>query len=189
MRKFRLNIFTAFAISSMLLVFLANPLSAGDKEQETASLNEHLEPFRPYIGKTWRGEAANSTPDKPVVDISRWERAMNGQAIRILHSLNDGEYGGETIIVWDAKKESLVFYYFTTGGFYTHGTVWFEEGKMISHEYVVGNENGITEVKAIGEVLPDGRMHSTSQYLKNGNWEDGHEFYYSEAPGAEVIFR
>ena len=60
---------------------------------------------------------------------------------------------------------------------------------MIGHEYVVGNENGITEVKAIGEILGDGRLHSASQYLKNGACEDGHEFYYTEAPGAEVIFR
>ena len=69
-------------------------------------LSENLKPFENYIGKTFKGEFANSTPEKPVYDISNWERALNGNAIRILHSVNNGEYGGESIIMWNAKKES-----------------------------------------------------------------------------------
>ena len=79
-------------------------------------------------------------------------------------------YGGETIIMWDPQKKSMVFFYFTTAGFFTQGTMKFENGKFISHEYVTGNKQGITEVKAIGEKLPDGRMSSKSQYLKEGKW-------------------
>ena len=45
-------------------------LSAADQPV----LNEHLEILRPLLGKTWRGEFKNSTPEKPVVDIARWER-------------------------------------------------------------------------------------------------------------------
>lgn len=152
-------------------------------------LAEPLRPFAPYIGKTWRGEFANSTPDKPVIDISRWERALNGQAIRTLHSVNNGEYGGEMILFWDKQKESLVFYYFTTAGFYTTGTCKFEDGKFISHEVVTGNQDGITEVKAIGEILADGKMRSSSQYLKNGEWVQGHEVLYVEDASAQVIFK
>lgn len=46
------------------------------------------------------------------VDIQRWELALNGQAVRILHSINDGEYGGESLLVWDRDRRSLVFHYF-----------------------------------------------------------------------------
>jgi hypothetical protein len=91
--------------------------------------------------------------------------------------------------MWDAEKESLVFFYFTTAGFYTEGTFTVESGQFTSHEFVTGNENGITEVKATGEVLPDGRLHSKAKYYKNGEWVDGHEFYYTEAPGEKVIFK
>lgn len=42
-------------------------------------VNEHLKPFLPFVGKTWRGEFANSTPETPVVDVSRWELVLNGQ--------------------------------------------------------------------------------------------------------------
>ena len=51
--------------------------------------------------------------------------------------------------MWDAKLGSLVFWYFTTAGFYTQTTVIIEDGKLVSHEKVTGNENGITEVKSI----------------------------------------
>ncbi|MFN0069033.1 MAG: hypothetical protein ACKVYV_15520, partial [Limisphaerales bacterium] len=76
----------------LLAILLAFALTASAAEEK--KLHPKLEPFRLLLGKTWRGEFKNSTPEKPVIDVSRWERAMNGQAIRILHSINQGEYGG-----------------------------------------------------------------------------------------------
>lgn len=65
----------------------------------------------------------------------------------------------------------------------------FDDGKFISHEVVSGNNDGVTEVKSVGEILPDGRLRSSAQYLKNGEWVDGHSFVYVEDPAAEVIFK
>lgn len=152
-------------------------------------LAEPLQPLKPFLGKTWKGEFANSTPEKPVIDVSRWERALNGQAVRILHSINNGEYGGESLVFWDKEKQSLVFYYFTTAGFFTTGTIKFENGKMISHEYVKGNAEGTTEVKATGEITHEGKMISKAEYFKNGKWQPGHEVTYVEDPSAQVIFK
>jgi hypothetical protein len=156
---------------------------------ETAPLAKELEPFRPHLGKTWRGEFKNSTPEKPVVDISRWERALNGQAIRVFHSINDGAYGGESIIRWDKEKASLVFHYFTTAGFMTTGTMTFTDGKMISHEKVSGSANGVTEVRATSEFRRDGTLFVKAEYLKNGEWSVGRETTYREQPKAEVKFK
>ena len=161
---------------------------AGDPVSDKP-LNEHLEPLRPFLGKTWRGEFANSTPERPVIDVSRWERALNGNAIRILHSINKGEYGGETIVFYDNAKETLAYYYFTTAGFYTTGTFTIDGNALTGHEYVTGSTEGVTEVKSTGTIRPDGTMHSKAQYLKNGEWVDGHEVTYVEAPEAEVVFR
>ena len=77
---------------------------------DTFPLSEHLTPFAPYVGKTFKGKFAHSTAEKPVYDISHWERALNGNAIRILHSVNNGEYGGESTIMCDTEKESSVSY-------------------------------------------------------------------------------
>src|SRR5262245_58939948 len=93
-----------------------------------AELTSRLAALAPLVGKTWRGVFPESKPDKPVVDVSRFEVALNGQAVRNLHSINDGEYGGETLIVWDQEKKAIVFYYFTTAGFYTTGTIAAEDG-------------------------------------------------------------
>ena len=80
---------------------------------ETYSLIEPLEPFRPFLGRRWRGEFKNSKPEKPVFDVARWERALNDKAVRVLHSVNDGSYGGESIIQWDSESRRIVLYYYT----------------------------------------------------------------------------
>ncbi len=156
---------------------------------ETGKLNEHLEVLRPFLGRTWRGEMKNSTPEKPVVDVARWERALNGQAVRVLHSINAGEYGGETLIFWSAEKKSLVYHYFTTAGFQTEGVASVEAGKVTSTEKVKGGANGITEVKAVSELRADGSMVTSSQYFKDGQWVPGHAATYREDSKADVVFR
>ena len=123
------------------------------------------------------------------MDVSRWERALNGKAVRILHSINEGVYGGESMIVWDDKKKSLVYYYFTTGGFYTTGTLTVNEGKFLSHEVVTGSAEGVTEVKATAELRADGTMHTKSEYLKAGTWMPGPEVTYKEDAKAAVVFK
>ena len=153
------------------------------------SLIEQLQPLAPFVGKTWKGEFASSTTEQPVYDVSKWERALNGRAVRVLHSVNDGAYGGESIIVWDQKKQTIVFYYFTTAGFVTEGTMQVQDGKIVSHEHVSGEAGGVTEVKSTSEILPDGRMQGTSKYLKDGQWVDGHKITYREAPDAKVVFK
>lgn len=174
---------------SKLLALLNCLCAVGAWAADKPSLDEHLEPLRPFLGKTWRGEFKESTPEKPQVDVSRWERALNGKAVRILHSINNGVYGGESIVVWDQKKQGLVYYYFTTAGFYTTGTMTFKDGKFTSHETVTGSAEGVTEVKATSELRPDGAMHSKSEYLKEGKWVPGHEVTYKEDPKAEVVFK
>ncbi|MCF7857900.1 MAG: hypothetical protein K9N07_01045 [Candidatus Cloacimonetes bacterium] len=157
----------------------------------TLSANEYLipelEPLRPFLNTTWKGEFTKS--ENPASDIQKWNRILNGTHIRIMHSLNNGEYGGESIIYWDDKKNKLAYYYFTTGGFLTKGTMQIEDGKVVSQEKVIGDANGIENVKNITEILTDGSLRSTSKYLKNGKWIEGHEIIYHQDPEAELIFK
>ena len=169
------------SVLAMLPVF--TPQAAADDKP----LHPELEKLRPLIGKTWRGEFKNSTPEKPVVDVSRWERALNGQAIRVLHSINDGEYGGETLIFWSDEKKSLAYFYVTTTGFQTSGTMKFDGARFTSIEKVSGASGGITEVRASGELRSDGTLFIKSEYLRNGEWVPGRETIYREAPEAQVL--
>lgn len=168
----------------------ADPPASPELPSAPEGAAEALAPLAPFVGKTWRGEFAGSNPDRPTVDVSRWEWALNGQAIRTLHSINDGVYGGESLIFKDPEGEDLVFFYFTTGGFYTRGTIEVEgPGRYVAHEEVTGNEEGVTRVRSTSEFLADGRFRVRTEYLKDGEWGPGNERTYVEAPDAEVVFR
>ena len=138
------------------------------RSAEEPALNAHLLVFRPLLEKTWQGTFANSTPDKPIIDVQKWERTLNGQAVRVLHSINQGVYGGETVFIWDDQRKSVVYYYFTTEGFMTTGTLRVDSGKFITHEDVRGDANGVTEVRATCDLLPDGRFHVKAENFKGG---------------------
>ena len=171
---------------ALLAVVLTSALRASAAEQ--GMLDRHLEPLRPWLGKTWKSDPVTSG-GKTTVDVSRWERALNGKAIRMLHSINDGEYGGETIATWDEKKQSIVYQYFTTAGFITSGTIKAEEGKIMTHETVSGNAGGVTEVRGTADFKPDGTYRMKSEYLKDGKWEPARDVLYREDAEAKVVFR
>lgn len=173
----------------LALAFTAVVAALTSHAAELPSLDEHLEPFRPLLGKTWRGEFKNSKPDKPTIDVARWERALNGKAIRILHSVNNGSYGGESIIRWDKDSKQLVYYYFTTAGFMTSGTMTVVDGKFVGIEKVTGDANGVTEVRSTTELRPDGTMLAKAEYVKDGQVTRGREVLYKEDPKAEVKFK
>ncbi|WP_417714864.1 hypothetical protein [Pseudoalteromonas obscura] len=132
-------------------------------------LASELKVFKPYLG-TWQASFSMSADAPAVQDVSRWERALNGTAIRTLHSINSGDYGGESLIFWDKQKQSLVFYYFTTAGFYTSGRIEvINKYEFAAYEQVVGNQNGITEVKSTSR-YKDGKFTVATQYFKQGKW-------------------
>lgn len=154
------------------------------------SLDPHLEPLRPMLGKTWRGPFKNSRPDKPVVDILAWERALNGNAVRSIHSINNGSYGGETLYRWDSEKQVVTYHYFTTAGFMTTGTVRFDGPVWTTHEVVSGNSGGVTEVRATARLETNGTFVVKTEHRgQDGKWSIGRETVYHEDPAARVIFR
>ena len=170
------------ALSIALSLPLVSPALAAEP-------SPHFAPLKAMLGKTWKAPLPAASDGTQKFDVQRWELALNGQAVRILHSIGDGDYGGESLIVWDKEKQGLVFYYFTTAGFYTTGTVTTEGDALVTLESVKGDADGITQVKGVTRVLPDGRMHVKTLYLKKGAWTDGRDWKYSEAPGAEVRFK
>jgi hypothetical protein len=174
-----------FVLSILASFVCAAPLIAAD----TPSLDPRLEPLRPFLEKTWKGTFKSSTPEKPVVDVARWERALNGKAVRILHSVNDGTYGGESLVTWDEAKQSVVYHYFTTAGFMTTGTMNFKDGKVSTHEVVKGKANGVTEVRGTSELRADGTLEVKTEHLKNGEWSAGREVVYREDAAARVLFK
>jgi len=173
-----------------IAVFLACAAAAlGLAGTDKPTLNPHLAPLEPLLGKTWKGSFKNSKPDHPVIDIAHWERTLNGQAVRQVHSINAGIYGGETMFVWDEKKQTVAYYYFTTEGYMTTGTLQVKDGHLVTSETVTGDADGVTEVRGTSEIQPDGKFHVKAEYLKNGQWTVGHEVTYEQDAASEVVFK
>ena len=171
-----------------LLLLLIMLVSAGALAAEPA-LQAELEGLRPFLDKTFRGELPASKSGKKQIDVQHWERALNGRAIRNLHSINNGEYGGETIIYWDSARKQIRYWYFTTAQYFSEGSITIDGRSFSAHETVTGDPDGVTEVKSTGTLGADGIYRTESQYLENGTWVPGHGGSYREAPDARVIFR
>jgi hypothetical protein len=167
-------------LATGIALLLAVPVLAG--------LAPELAPLEPFVGKTYVGQFTDTASGQELTDVQSWEAILGGKAIRTVHSLNDGAYGGETIIWWDAKAGTLAYFYVTTAGFVTRGTMEASEGVFTAHEAVEGSADGITEVKSTSRVLADGSMLLASEYLKDGAWVPGHEISYTENSDAEVKF-
>ncbi len=174
-----LAIFTMFYVSLVI----------SQARAEEPTLAKELAGLQPVIGKVFRGEFSNSTPEKPMVDISSYERVLNGKAVRMLHSVNDGQYGGETIFMWDDQQKKVVYWYFTTAGFTTQGTLELGKNQWTSLEEVKGNANGITKVRATTTLKDDGGLHVKSEYYTGEKWTPGHEVNYAPSKDAKVVFK
>jgi len=171
------------------MVVLAVAALCGAGGAGAAELSARLQPLRGLVGKTWRGTISPAGAAKAAVDVQRWEEALNGQAVRITHSVNDGEYGGESLVVWDKDQQSLVFTYFTTADFYTTGTARTDGDALVTLENVKGGADGITQVRGTTRLTADGKMHVHTEYLKKGAWVEGRNTDYVEARDAVVKFR
>ena len=156
---------------------------------EKNKLSKHLKGLEPFIGKTFKGKFINSTPDIPNFDTNHWERVLNGNAVRITHSVNDGEFGGERIIIWDPDQESLVSWYFTTAGIITNSIIRIEKNRLVSIEDVSKNDNGIKKIKTIYTLTNDGHLSNKIKYFMNNIWVDAHELVYYKDINAKVIFK
>ncbi|MEL6616165.1 MAG: hypothetical protein AAFQ43_10525, partial [Bacteroidota bacterium] len=158
----------------LALVLAATPVAA----QEA---NPVLAPLEPLIGETWRGTF--DVNGAAVTDVSRYEWAMNKQAIRNIHTLEGGAYGGETLI-W-ASGDSLQFIYVTSGGFTTSGTGYIDEtGALIVEEAVEGHAE-IDRVRSTSRLNDDGTLVAVSEMRRGGTWEPSRRAVYTRAPEAE----
>lgn len=172
-------------LKTLLLSFCL--FCAGASHVQATDLAPELEVFKPYLG-TWQADFDVGDNKPKIQDVGRWERALNGKAIRTAHSINEGEYGGESMIFWDSKKQSLVFYYFTTAGFYTQGTMSvLSPTQFVAYETVTGSKEGITKVKSTSD-FKDGQFIVSTSYLKKGEWTKPEKRIYTRS-NKQVIFK
>ncbi|MEO9971510.1 MAG: hypothetical protein ABJG15_17065 [Hyphomonadaceae bacterium] len=139
-----------------------------------------------FPGRTFRGEpmTAQGTPDtNGVADVQSWAWSEDGKEIVIHHALEDGSYGGRSLVYPKASGDELAYSYVTSAGFETLGTfTLYEDGSWESIETVEGHPT-ITHVRSRGYERADGALISESDYLTGNEWSRGTSFVYTEFDG------
>ncbi len=176
LKTFKINIFTIY------FVIIFQDIHGND-------LSKHLSGFEIFVGKKFQGEFYNSTKENPLMDIIYFERILNGEAIRISHSVNNGEYGGEYIITWNSDKGKIESYHFSTGGEIRVSNIDIINNEISIKEDFSQNENGIQKVKKIFRLGAEGYLENNIKYMINNMWVKSHEMIYSRNDSAKIIFR
>ena len=142
-----------------------------------------LQQLAPFTG-TWTQVIAASAKGNP--DVQRWEWAFKGKVVRIIHG--SGDYGGESLIHWDAQQKKIIFRYVTNAGFYTDGVMTPTQEGFDVHEFVRGSKSGPSEVATKYSITADGTMKVIGKFKMAGKWAEEFTSVYKRTPDAEVKY-
>jgi len=141
-------------------------------------------PFERMIGRSWRG---TGTGGRQVEDIQRWDWAIGGHAVRVVHSVNGGAYAGETLIFRDRDSGDYIFHYFTTGGFHTTGVMTPTGPGAFAIDERVHGAAGIERLRSTAALGADGVYRVRSSMERDGEWVEVGGFDYREDPSATPV--
>lgn len=175
-------ILTAVCAVALMTPVLTTPVMA--QEAVAYDARAAFAPFTPLIGKTWRGQGVG--PDGArVEDVARWEWAVGGHAVRVVHAVNGGVYGGETLIA--KEGDGYVFHYFTTGGFHTTGTMTVSAPGVLTIDETVHGASTIQRLRSRAEMGADGTYRVRSLTERDGAWVEAGGFDYRQDATARVV--
>ena len=102
---------------------------------------------------------------------------------------NSGEYGGKYIIMWNAEKNMVESYFFSTGGEIILSKATISVNIITIEEDFSKNGNRIKKVKKIYKLNIDGTLENKIKYFINNVWVNSHSMRYVQSDSAKVIFR
>ncbi|MGZ9100487.1 MAG: copper chaperone PCu(A)C [Brevundimonas sp.] len=141
-------------------------------------------PFEHLVGRSWRG--VGTGPDA-AEDIQRWDWAVGGHAVRVVHSVGGGAYAGETLIFRDKASGGFIFHYFTSGGFHTTGVMRPTGPGAFEAEETVHGLDGFPPIRSTLVMGADGVHRARSFQQENGAWVEKGGFDYREDPSAVPV--
>ena len=171
---------TRLYLTALALALVATPA--------LAELQGFLAPLAPLVGRSYTATMSPPGAQPAVVDVQLWEEILGGKGVRITHSINGGDYGGQSLITWDETKQSLVYFYATTASFHTEGTLYAAGDSLLTHEVIVGQAGDITEVRGVTRRTDTGMVVRTERKVQ-GQWLPHRASTYVETPGAVPTFR
>ena len=162
-------------IGALLLAGAPTASVAQDLPAAEARSEDPFRPLFPLIGRSWRGTGVG--PDA-VEDVARWDWAVGGHAVRVVHSVNGGVYGGETLIFPDRDSGQLIFHYFTSGGFHTTGAMRQTGPDVLEITEAVHGLDGLEQLRSTLTVGGDGTYRTRGLVEQDGQWVEFGGFDY-----------
>ena len=147
-------------------------------------------PLDRLVGTRWRGEPGESDKEHgQPADYSEWYKDLGGSVLVNRHVLEDGSYGGVTLVFRHRVTNALVFNYITSAGFRTSGSFTLNEDGTWSAEEDLEGLPHIDKVRSTGRINEDGTMSSVSEFHGADGWTPGHTFVYTrtDEPLPELV--
>ena len=166
-------------------IILASILLLASATATAAEPIAELKALAPYIG-TWTSIQKPDDCEK-FVDVQKWEWAFRGQVIRLTHSVNGGEYAGESLIHWDATAKNIIYRYVNTSNFYTDGIITILKDGSLEVRENIFSSNKMGRQSHSGYRIEDGKMHSWSKFLTEGTWGEADHYTYNNTPDAVIM--
>ncbi|MDO1558087.1 hypothetical protein Q0812_01420 [Brevundimonas sp. 2R-24] len=170
----------ASAVAALALLGSGIGVAAAAQDLPIAaeSRSAAFDPLLPLIGKTWRGRGIGA---QGVEDVVRWEWAVGGRAVRTVHAVAGGVYGGETLIFPDRDTGQLIFHYFTSGGFHTTGVIRETAPGVLEISETVHGLDAVEQLRSTLEIEGDVYRTRTQVERDGGRADFGGFDYRAEA--------
>jgi len=162
-------------------------LTASHGSSQPSDAAEELDKLAWLVGPPWVGTVGAG--DNAAVDVSVWSWAVGGHALRNVHAVAGGAYGGETLLWWDTEETAYAFVYVTTGGFTTSGHLRLnDDGSLEGIEDVsgAGVAQGVDAVRTITRRGGSGELVIGVSYQRDGVWGPVRERVYARSEAASL---
>lgn len=120
------------ATATAALFLAAAALPCAPVVAQAARSGNPLQPFAYLVGSCWRG----TFPGRSVTDEHCFEWLHEGRFLRDRHVVRGDSvpYSGETTYAWDAKTNTIVYWYIASHGSYSTGTAEVEDDAIVFPE-------------------------------------------------------
>jgi hypothetical protein len=148
----------------MMLVAVAGPVAA----QEVVP--EHFRHLAPLVGSCWRG----AFPDGGQTDEHCFEWVYGTTYIRDHHVVRGGEtdYQGETLFAWDVERQIVVYWYWSSAGGVSTGSVQVAGAELRFPDEVHRQDGATRTFRSVWRMIDADRYLAITEEQTDQVWDE-----------------
>jgi tetratricopeptide (TPR) repeat protein len=135
--------------------------------QEGVALVSELEPLAPLLGN-WIGRFDD--PDETMEIHCTWAPILDGNAVRMVNTIEEAGFVSERTIYFDRAAESMAYVVITNNGYVSRGQMAFEGTLLVDTGSQTSPEGTVRQASGVWELMPDGTLENTGADRVEGRW-------------------